>query len=86
MDLITAGEVGLCVSYALSVGKGCRRVLHPLSSWCLQLTDLMNFSVRMMALSEANIVAVERIKEYHDIESEVRLLRAFPRPVNRYDI
>ncbi|VDP01905.1 unnamed protein product [Heligmosomoides polygyrus] len=52
MDLITAGEVGLCVSYALS------------------LTDLMNFSVRMMALSEANIVAVERIKEYHDIESE----------------
>lgn len=44
MDLITAGEVGLCVSYALS------------------LTDLMNFSVRMMALSEANIVAVERIK------------------------
>lgn len=32
----------------------------------------MNFSVRMMALSEANIVAVERIKEYHDIEREVR--------------
>ncbi|KJH47399.1 ABC transporter, ATP-binding protein [Dictyocaulus viviparus] len=52
MNLITAGQVGLCVSYALS------------------LTDLMNFSVRMLALSEANIVAVERVKEYHDIERE----------------
>ncbi|KAK6013438.1 hypothetical protein OSTOST_21245, partial [Ostertagia ostertagi] len=52
MSLITSGEIGLCVSYALS------------------LTDMMNFSVRMMALSDANVVAVERIKEYHDIESE----------------
>ncbi|XGW03809.1 hypothetical protein V3C99_015173, partial [Haemonchus contortus] len=52
MSLITSGEIGLCVSFALS------------------LTDMMNFSVRMMALSDANVVAVERIKEYHDIESE----------------
>ncbi|VDL78274.1 unnamed protein product [Nippostrongylus brasiliensis] len=60
MDLITAGEVGLCVSYALSI------------------TDLMNFSVRMMALSEANIVAVERIKEYHDLESESNTRSDYP--------
>ncbi|WKY11927.1 hypothetical protein Q1695_003475 [Nippostrongylus brasiliensis] len=60
MDLITAGEVGLCVSYALSI------------------TDLMNFSVRMMALSEANIVAVERIKEYHDLESESKTRSDYP--------
>ncbi|KAK5971823.1 hypothetical protein GCK32_002081 [Trichostrongylus colubriformis] len=52
MSFITSGEIGLCVSYALS------------------LTDMMNFSTRMMALSDANVVAVERIKEYHDIESE----------------
>ncbi|VDL80974.1 unnamed protein product [Nippostrongylus brasiliensis] len=60
MDLITAGEVGLCVSYALSI------------------TDLMNFSVRMMALSEANIVAVERIKEYQDLGSESKTRSDYP--------
>ncbi|PIO64688.1 ABC transporter, ATP-binding protein, partial [Teladorsagia circumcincta] len=36
----------------------------------IMLTDMMNFSVRMMAMSDANVVAVERIKEYHDIEGE----------------
>uniref|UniRef100_A0A0K0DB34 ABC transporter domain-containing protein n=1 Tax=Angiostrongylus cantonensis TaxID=6313 RepID=A0A0K0DB34_ANGCA len=60
MGLITTGQVGLCISYALS------------------LTDLMNFSVRMMALSETNIVSVERIKEYHDIEREGPLTSEYP--------
>ncbi|VDM63338.1 unnamed protein product [Angiostrongylus costaricensis] len=60
MGLITTGEVGLCISYALS------------------LTDLMNFSVRMMALSETNIVSVERIKEYHDIEREGPFTSEYP--------
>ena len=35
-----------------------------------QLTETMNFSVRMIVLTETNIVAVERIKEYHDIQHE----------------
>ena len=38
----------------------------------------MNFSVRMIVLSESNIVAVERIKEYHDILPEGEWTSDYP--------
>ncbi|KAJ1345673.1 hypothetical protein KIN20_000262 [Parelaphostrongylus tenuis] len=82
MGLITTGEVGLCISYALSTLEQLVTVYRSMRSVLLYqstnskgmegpLTDLMNYSVRIMALTETNIVSVERVKEYHDIESEV---------------
>uniref|UniRef100_A0AC35TYJ0 Multidrug resistance-associated protein lethal(2)03659 n=1 Tax=Rhabditophanes sp. KR3021 TaxID=114890 RepID=A0AC35TYJ0_9BILA len=49
---LTAGLVGLSVSYALNV------------------TQTLNWAVRMTSELETNIVAVERIKEYSDNEME----------------
>ncbi|PAV81687.1 hypothetical protein WR25_04720 [Diploscapter pachys] len=57
---LTAGEVGLCAAYLLS------------------LTDLMNFSVRILGQTEANVVAVERIKEYHELPQEDEWSSEYP--------
>ncbi|XP_035434175.2 multidrug resistance-associated protein 1 isoform X1 [Spodoptera frugiperda] len=51
-DTISAGLVGLSVSYAL------------------QITQTLNWLVRMTSEVETNIVAVERIKEYAETEQE----------------
>uniref|UniRef100_A0A0K8SLI1 ABC-type glutathione-S-conjugate transporter n=1 Tax=Lygus hesperus TaxID=30085 RepID=A0A0K8SLI1_LYGHE len=51
-DTMTAGLVGLSVSYAL------------------QITQKLNWMVRMAAEMETNIVAVERIKEYEEAPQE----------------
>ncbi|CAD0199749.1 unnamed protein product [Chrysodeixis includens] len=51
-DTVSAGLVGLSVSYAL------------------QITQTLNWLVRMTSDVETNIVAVERIKEYAETEQE----------------
>jgi len=38
---------------------------------CLQVTQTLNWLVRMTSELETNIVAVERIKEYSETEPEV---------------
>ena len=51
-DAIDPSEVGLIITYALSV------------------TQVLNWLVRMTADVETNIVAVERIKEYSEMDNE----------------
>ena len=51
-DAIDPSEVGLIITYALSV------------------TQVLNWLVRMSADVETNIVAVERIKEYSEMDNE----------------
>lgn len=39
--------------------------------FCLQITQTLNWMVRMTSELETNIVAVERVKEYSEIPTEV---------------
>ena len=41
-------------------------------SYALNVTQILNMMVRLASELEANIVSVERIKEYCEIEQEVR--------------
>lgn len=59
---VSAGLVGLSISYALSV------------------TQSLNWMVRMSSELETNIVAVERIKEYTEIETEAPAVIETSRP------
>lgn len=43
----------------------------------LQVTQTLNWLVRMTSELETNIVAVERVSEYSEIENEVCEKRAF---------
>lgn len=43
----------------------------------LQVTQTLNWLVRMNSELETNIVAVERVSEYCEIENEVSLIRIF---------
>lgn len=43
----------------------------------LQVTQTLNWLVRMNSELETNIVAVERVSEYCEIENEVSLMRIF---------
>jgi ABC-type multidrug transport system fused ATPase/permease subunit len=52
-DNVTAGLIGLSVSYAFNV------------------TQTLNWAVRMSSELETNIVSVERIQEYANTETEV---------------
>ena len=45
-------------------------VLSPI--WPLQVTQTLNWLVRMTSELETNIVAVERVSEYTELENEVR--------------
>ncbi|KFQ23485.1 Multidrug resistance-associated protein 1, partial [Mesitornis unicolor] len=58
-DKLSAGLVGLSVSYSL------------------QITAYLNWLVRMSSELEANIVAVERVKEYAEMEKEVDAWKCF---------
>ncbi|GMR50270.1 hypothetical protein PMAYCL1PPCAC_20465, partial [Pristionchus mayeri] len=40
-------------------------------SYALTITEMMNFTVRMLSEMETNAVSVERVKEYTNLESEV---------------
>lgn len=42
-----------------------------------QVTQTLNWLVRMNSELETNIVAVERVSEYCEIENEVSLMRIF---------
>lgn len=55
-DQVTAGLIGLSVSYAFNV------------------TQTLNWAVRMSSELEANIVSVERIQEYANTPTEVKIL------------
>ncbi|XP_060108083.1 ATP-binding cassette sub-family C member 3 [Heteronotia binoei] len=61
-DSLTAGLVGLSVSYAL------------------QVTMALNWMVRMTSDLETNIVAVERVKEYSETETEAPWIIEDKRP------
>lgn len=39
--------------------------------WALQVTQTLNWLVRMTSELETNIVAVERVSEYTELENEV---------------
>ena len=41
-------------------------------SYAINITQTLNFMVRMTADVETNIVAVERIKEYSEIKNEAK--------------
>ena len=43
----------------------------------LQITQVLNWMVRMSSELETNVVAVERVKEYTEIPTEVQLLDTF---------
>ena len=65
-DNITAGLVGLSVSYALNVSD----LLLSLTLVAIQITQTLNWAVRMTSDLETNIVSVERIKEYTETPTE----------------
>lgn len=44
----------------------------------MQVTTYLNWLVRMSSEMEANIVAVERLKEYSETEKEVARARPWP--------
>lgn len=62
------------LSSQLSVGGGCSCV--PLSfvssGAAVQVTQTLNWLVRMSSELETNIVAVERVHEYTKVKTEVR--------------
>lgn len=39
-------------------------------SYAMQITQLLNFLIRMITEVETNIVAVERLEEYDDVKKE----------------
>ena len=45
-----------------------------LTSNCLQVTQTLNWMVRMTTELETNIVAVERVKEYTETPTEVNII------------
>ncbi|CAG2243525.1 ABC transporter C family member 5,ATP-dependent bile acid permease,Multidrug resistance-associated protein 7,ABC transporter C family member 10,Multidrug resistance-associated protein 1,ABC transporter C family member 8,Canalicular multispecific organic anion transporter 2,Pleiotropic ABC efflux transporter of multiple drugs YBT1,Multiple drug resistance-associated protein-like transporter 1,Canalicular multispecific organic anion transporter 1,Multidrug resistance-associated protein 5,Putative uncharacter len=51
-------------------------------SYALQMTDNLNWFVRMTSDLETNIVSVERVKEYTDIPAEAELYNDYKLPVN----
>jgi ABC-type multidrug transport system fused ATPase/permease subunit len=44
------------------------------TSYALQITQTLNWMVRVMSDLESNIVSVERVKEYSETPQEVRYL------------
>lgn len=52
-------------------------ILRNLVIVALQVTQTLNWLVRMNSELETNIVAVERVSEYCEIENEVSLMRIF---------
>lgn len=49
-------------------------------SYALQVTSALNMLVRQTAELETNVVAVERLKEYSEVETEAEWIRPFRRP------
>lgn len=49
-------------------------------SYALQITGSLNMLVRMSSDLETNIVSVERVKEYAEVETEAEWIRPFRRP------
>lgn len=83
---LDSGLVGLSISYALNVSNtqradndGDARVvtLRNLVIVALQVTQTLNWLVRMNSELETNIVAVERVSEYCQIKNEVGWMRTF---------
>ena len=68
---INPGLVGLSISYALQVGTVCLLLLFILFIILKQITQSLNWMVRMTSDLESDIVAVERTKEYSELTSEV---------------
>ena len=67
-DGIDPGLAGLSISYALQVRNIIQtKLLH----WYDQITQSLNWIVHMTSELEANIVAVERTKEYSELANEV---------------
>jgi ABC-type multidrug transport system fused ATPase/permease subunit len=83
-DTIKGGIVGLSISYALQVRPEylflistwtCSMQLfhiRSLSPW--QITENLNWFVRMVSELETNVVAVERVDEYTKVPTEVGVL------------
>lgn len=46
-------------------------------SYALTITEVLNLGVRFVSELETNIVSVERLKEYSEIETEVGDLESF---------
>lgn len=73
---ISAGIVGLSITYALQVCPSVHSLCwvaqsHDVIYLWQQVTASLNWMVRMASELEANIVAVERTKEYSESPTEV---------------
>ena len=62
--------------FCLLVFKLVYRHLIMMFAFCFQMTQALNWLVRMTSDLETNIVAVERTKEYSDLPNEVCVLLA----------
>jgi len=70
-DSLDPGLAGLSITYALQVTTNYSSVPNNTKSILLQVTQALNWMVRMTSELEANIVAVERTKEYAEEPNEV---------------
>lgn len=80
MELVSEPE-GFCLFFSLLVCVVCvclcvcvcMCVCTCYNFFPLQITQTLNWLVRMTSEAETNIVAVERINEYINVENEVRI-------------
>uniref|UniRef100_A0A1E5RU90 Metal resistance protein YCF1 n=1 Tax=Hanseniaspora uvarum TaxID=29833 RepID=A0A1E5RU90_HANUV len=68
-SLIIFATGSLCM-YRLSNGKLTAGAIGLALSYCLQITQSLNWIVRMTVEVETNIVSVERVKEYSELTEE----------------
>ncbi len=54
-------------------------IMHPLNNFPKQVTDRLAMFIRNMSDLENNVVAVERIQEYSQVEQEVGIFSVFPK-------
>ena len=79
----TAGVVGLSVTYALGVSLlSCTYFIDAYtgdlpSASLRQITTVLNWMVRTVCDTEANFIAVERLKEYVELPGEVNDIALF---------
>lgn len=80
-SLIIFATGSLCM-YRLNSGKLTAGAIGLALSYCLQITQSLNWIVRMTVEVETNIVSVERVKEYSELTEEAPFYIQENRPAN----
>ncbi|SGZ40190.1 related to Metal resistance protein YCF1 [Hanseniaspora guilliermondii] len=80
-SLIIFATGSLCM-YRLNSGKLTAGAIGLALSYCLQITQSLNWIVRMTVEVETNIVSVERVKEYSELTEEAPFYIQDTRPAN----